>query len=109
MIKNCLKNICLFTFALVGPITLPAGGIQKHLNDHQFCENFEEIIINKDLFIHCVPEINSQKLRKIKAGDSVSVLRYWYGSESEQWIRVKVFQNFLSEDPNIPSRGWLKI
>ena len=32
MIKNLLKNFCLITFALVGPITLPAGGIQKSLN-----------------------------------------------------------------------------
>jgi len=36
MIKNLLKNFCLITFALIGPITLPAGGIQKSLNQNHF-------------------------------------------------------------------------
>jgi len=31
MINNVLKNFCLITFALIAPITLPAGGIQKRL------------------------------------------------------------------------------
>ena len=32
MMNNLLKNVCLITFALVAPITLPAGGIQKSIN-----------------------------------------------------------------------------
>jgi len=34
MIYNLLKNFCLITFALIAPITLPAGGIQKSLNQN---------------------------------------------------------------------------
>jgi len=38
MMNNLLKNICLIVFALIGPITLPAGGIQKSLNqNNKFC------------------------------------------------------------------------
>jgi len=36
MINNLLKNFCLITFALIAPITLPAGGIQKSLNQNKF-------------------------------------------------------------------------
>ena len=39
MINNLLKNFCLFTFALIGPITLPAGGIQKSLNQIEYLDN----------------------------------------------------------------------
>ena len=32
MINNYIKNICLIVFALVGPISLPAGGIQRSID-----------------------------------------------------------------------------
>ena len=35
MINNVLKNFCLITFALIAPITLPAGGIQKSINHNK--------------------------------------------------------------------------
>ena len=41
MIKNILKNFCLITFALIAPITLPAGGIQKNLNQNITNNSFE--------------------------------------------------------------------
>ena len=41
--NNLLKNICLIIFALIGPITLPAGGIQRTLNQYKFPDNTEEI------------------------------------------------------------------
>jgi len=39
MIYNVLKNFCLITFALIAPITLPAGGIQKSLHQNKFLNN----------------------------------------------------------------------
>ena len=39
MINNLLRNICLIVFALIGPITLPAGGIQKSLNQDKHLNN----------------------------------------------------------------------
>ena len=45
MINNLLKNFCLITFALIAPITLPAGGIQKSLNQNNFPNNTKEIIL----------------------------------------------------------------
>ena len=42
MINNVLKNFCLITFALIAPITLPAGGIQKSLNQNKFPNNINE-------------------------------------------------------------------
>ena len=45
MINNVLKNFCLITFALIAPITLPAGGIQKSLNPDKFPHNSNKEII----------------------------------------------------------------
>ena len=45
MMNNLLKNICLITFALIGPITLPAGGIQKSLNQFRLLDHNEAIIL----------------------------------------------------------------
>ena len=45
MINNVIKNFCLITFALIAPITLPAGGIQKSLNHNTFTKNTKEIIL----------------------------------------------------------------
>ena len=42
MINNFLKNLCLIIFALIAPITLPAGGIQKNLNLNKFSRNINE-------------------------------------------------------------------
>ena len=50
MINNVLKNFCLITFALIAPITLPAGGIQKSLNQNKFPKNTNEIILNSKKF-----------------------------------------------------------
>ncbi len=48
MINDFLKNFCLITFALIGPITLPAGGIQRNLNDYNALNNSKEIILSSN-------------------------------------------------------------
>ena len=47
MMKNMIKNICLIGFALIGPITLPAGGIQRNLYEYKTLNNSKEIILNE--------------------------------------------------------------
>ena len=49
MIHNLLKNFCLITFALIAPITLPAGGIQKSLHQNMFSDNTNEIILSSNI------------------------------------------------------------
>ena len=49
MINNLLKNFCLITFALIAPITLPAGGIQKSFNQNKFPPNKNEIWLRVEL------------------------------------------------------------
>ena len=109
MINKLLKNFCLITFALIAPVTLPAGGIQKSLNQNKFPHNTEEIILNSNTSLHSFPEIHSKELLILDMGTTLSVLRNWRVSESEMWVRVEIVSNKLLEDPTKVKKGWIKI
>jgi len=109
MINNLLKNFCLITFALIAPITLPAGGIQKNLNQNNFSNNKNEIILSSNCSLYSFPEINAKELLILDVGTTLSVLRKWKVNESEIWVRVKLASNILLDDPNKITKGWLKM
>ena len=109
MINNILKNFCLITFALIAPITLPAGGIQKNLNQNNFLKNTREIILSSNTSLYSFPEIHSKELLVLNIGTSLSVLRNWKVSENEIWVRVELGSNKLLDDPNKIRKGWIKI
>ena len=109
MINNFLKNFCLITFALIAPITLPAGGIQKSLNQNKFPNNTNEIILSSNTPLYSFPEIYAKELLLLDMGTTLSVLRKWKVSEGEIWVRVELASNKLLDDPNRITKGWIKM
>ena len=109
MINNLLKNFCLITFALIAPITLPAGGIQKNLNQNNFPNNINEIILSSNTSLYSFPEIDAKELLVLDIGTTLSVLRNWKVSENENWVRVKLASNQLLDDPKKIKKGWIKM
>ena len=109
MINNLLKNFCLITFALIAPITLPAGGIQKSLNQNRFPNNTNEIILSSNTFLYPFPEIYAKELLVLDVGTTLSVLRKWKVSKSETWARVEIASNKFLDDPNKILKGWIKM
>ena len=109
MINNLLKNFCLITFALIAPITLPAGGIQKSINHDKFPNNTKEIKLSDNTSLYSFPEINAKELLVLEGGTSLTVLRNWKVSESEIWFRVELASNKLLDDPNKITKGWIKM
>jgi len=109
MINNFLKNFCLITFALIAPVTLPAGGIQKSINHNKSPNNTKEIILSSNTSLYSFPEKNASKLLVLNIGTSLSVLRNWQVNESEIWIRVELASNKLLDDPNKIKKGWIKM
>ena len=93
MINNLLKNFCLITFALIAPITLTAGGIQKSLNQNKFPNNTNEIILISNTSLYSSPEIYAKELLILDVGTNLSVLRNWKVSKSETWVRVELASN----------------
>ena len=109
MIRTFLKNFCLITFALIAPITLPAGGIQKSLNQNKFPNNTNEIILSSNTYLYSFPEIHAKELLVLELGTTLSVLRNWQVSESEIWVRVELASNKFLDDPNKIKKGWIKM
>jgi len=109
MINNLLKNICLIIFALIGPITLPAGGIQKSLNQYKFFNNSKEIILITDTSLYSFPQLQAKKLMVLNPGTSINILRNWKVNEREIWVRVELAYNKIFEDPNKITKGWIKM
>ena len=109
MINSFLKNFCLITFALIAPITLPAGGIQKSLNQNKFPKNTNEIILNSNISLYSFPGIHAKELLVLDIGTTLSILRNWKVSQSEIWVRVELSSNKFLDDPNKITKGWIKI
>ena len=109
MINNLLKNFCLITFALIAPITLPAGGIQKSLNQDKFPLNTNEIILITNTSLYSFPETHAKELLVIDVGTTLSILRNWKVNKSETWVRVELASNKFLDDPNRILKGWIKI
>ena len=109
MIYNVLKNFCLITFALIAPITLPAGGIQKSLNQNKFTNNINEIILSSNTSLYSCPEIFAKELLVLDVGTTLTILSNWKVSKNETWFRVKLASNKLLDDPNRILKGWIKM
>ena len=109
MINNLLKTFCLITFALIAPITLPAGGIQKSLSQNKLPHNTDEIILNSNTSLYSSPQSRAKELLILDIGTTLSVLRTWKVSKSDTWFRVKLASNKILDDPNKILKGWIKM
>ena len=109
MINNLLKNLCLITFALIAPITLPAGGIQKSLDQNRTTNNTNEITLTSITSLYSSPKIQARELSVLDTGTTLLVLRNWKVSESEIWLRVELAHNKFLVDPNKITKGWIKM
>ena len=109
MINNLLKNLCLITFALIAPITLPAGGIQKSLNQNRTTNNINEITLTSNTSLYSCPEIYAKELLILDIGTTLSVLRNWKVSKNETWVRVELASNKFLDNPNKILKGWIKM
>jgi len=109
MINNLLKNFCLITFALIAPITLPAGGIQKSLNQNKFPHNKNQLVLNSNTSLYSYPEIYAKELLVLDIGTTLSILRNWKVSKSQTWVRVELASNKFLDDPNRVLKGWIKM
>jgi len=109
MINNLLKNFCLITFALIAPVTLPAGGIQKSLNQDKFLHNTNEIILTSNTSLYSYPQSHAKELLVLDIGTTVSVLHSWKVSERNIWVRVELASNKFLDDPNKILKGWIKM
>ena len=99
--QNIIKNICLIGFALIGPISLPAGGIQKSFNEYKILNNSKEIILNENCYLYAFPKTNAKELTILDSGSSLIILQKWAVNQRDIWARVELVTNRFIEDPII--------
>ena len=109
MINNYIKNICLIAFALFAPIYLPAGGIQKKLNNLYCFNKAKEIVLDSNCNIYIMPDLYSKKLRYLQTGSTLVILRHWITPNNDKWFRVQTSNNIFEDNSNKPMRGWIKL
>ena len=109
MINNYIKKICLISFALFAPIYLPAGGIQKNLNNLSCFNKAKEKVLDANYTIYAMPDLYSKKLRHLKTGSTLLILRHWINSNNDKWLRVQTSNNIFTDNLNKPMRGWIKV
>ena len=88
---------------------MPAGGIQKSLNQNKFPSNAKEIILSSNTSLYSFPEIHAKELLVLNVGTTLSVLRNWKVSDNEIWFRVELASNKFLDEPNKITKGWIKI
>ena len=107
--KNIIKNICLIGFALIGPISLPAGGIQRNSSEYKILNNSKEIILISNCSLFAFPKTNAKKLIFLYSGSSLSILQKYVVNERDIWARVELLTNRFIENPNMTKKGWIKL
>ncbi len=107
--KNIIKNICLIGFALIGPITLPAGGIQRNLDEYNNYNNSKEIVLNESCLLFTYPINNAKTLMVLNPGCSLFILRKWVVNERDTWARVELATNRFIDNPNMTTKGWIRM
>ena len=109
MMRHMIKNICLIGFALIGPITLPAGGIQRYLNEYNILNSAKEIILNENCSLYTFPQAKAKKLMVLNSGGSLSILRKWVINDKDIRARVELATNNVIDHPNRAKKGWIKM
>ena len=100
MINTILKNFCLITFALIAPITLPAGGIQKSLNKNIVPDN-PKVLPSKIIIIELKSKIYIFiQPFKILLGSSINLLE---GNSTLTQVSLLLTFQFRNTDKLVPT------
>tara|TARA_Y100001978_G_C23338419_1_gene266298 strand:- start:344 stop:514 length:171 start_codon:yes stop_codon:yes gene_type:complete len=55
-----------------------------------------------------MPDLYSKKLRYLKTGSTLLILKQWISSSNDRWFRVETSNNIFVDNSNKAIRGWVK-
>ena len=87
--------------ALMAPAALPAGGADRRQPQPRRREASGPLHMSSEQPLHFSPLEVAPRLRTIKAGSSLRLLRRWSAADGQDWLHVQM----LSGDQR---RGWLR-
>ena len=108
-IRSLLGWGLLLSFALLAPISLPAGGASQLKSAIRRSDGAGPIFAGGNCKLRASPSVDSPSLRILQAGTPIRVLRIWNGPDGNHWIQVKILSIELVEVLDSPTRGWVNV
>ena len=99
----------LLSFALLGPVSLPAGGGSLSRNFVRRSEESAPHFAGDLCELRVSPNADSTSLRVIPAGTPLRVLRSWHSSDGHYWLQVQVLSFHFDELLGSVTRGWVHV
>ena len=99
----------LLSFALLGPVSLPAGGASISRIFIRRSEETGTYLAGDFCQLRTSPLTDSPSLKKIPFGTPLRVLRRWNSPNGDQWLQVQT--SSLNFDGLVLSvtRGWVNV
>jgi len=107
-----IRCACLLGFALLAPITLPAGGgaVQTKITlQRRLRSNFSPLIAGDNCFLLSSPLKNAPSLRKLENGTPLTILRTWNHSQEQMWLYVRLSSSQVFDKSTNARRGWINV
>ena len=99
----------LLSFALLAPISLPAGGASQVKDEIRRLEGRCKIFAEKNCFLRASPCLNSPCLNFINAGTPIRVLRVWNDSNGSKWMHIHILSTSSGHEIGSVKRGWVNV
>ena len=95
----------LLGFALVGPISLPAGGIERRHPELRRRLSGEPLLAQAPADLKASPSCRAPALASVMADEPLRILRGWRGGRGERWLLVE--RGAATAAERRPRRGWI--
>lgn len=95
----------LLGFALIAPVTLPAGGPDRRLPEVRRRQAGEPLLPVGAASLRTAPERQAPALARLAADEPLRVLRSWRDAGGERWLQVEATAGPAGLPA--PRRGWL--
>ena len=99
----------ILSFALVAPVSLPAGGSSLARNVIRRSGELEPCLAGDSCDLLVSPFSESNKVRKLEIGTPMRVLRVWNAPDGGSWIQVQITSFELIEVIGLATRGWVNV
>tara|TARA_Y100001968_G_scaffold87413_1_gene78383 strand:+ start:3355 stop:3690 length:336 start_codon:yes stop_codon:yes gene_type:complete len=97
----------LLSFALLGPVSLPAGGASVTRNLVRRSEESGPHFAGDLCVLRTSPSSEAPSLREIRVGTPMRVLRTWHAPDGNYWFHVQIESFDFDELVGSATRGWV--
>jgi len=97
--------VALLGFALIAPVTLPAGGADRRLPEVRRRQAGEPLLSAGARSLQASPEHQAPALARLSGDEPLRVLRRWQSPAGDHWLQVEAAASPAGLAP--ARRGWL--